>query len=501
MPHGAPQGGPQDDGHIPPPPGPHRSTSSEPPPPPPVPPAPPKAPDRAALPPPPPQPPAPAPPPGGQDRHGPVKLAGSVAIGPGPRVADSGAHATAPLIGTDWIRRAGGSAPADGRAALPAARPQPPAQWRPWRFRMSNDVWGTPVVFNGRLYVLSFEVHALDVATGRREFKSRDVAWTMAVADGRVHASDGPNLYTLDAGNGADLWRVTPDGWVYSIQAGGGLVCTGTRGGGVQVWDAATGELRWRKTGAQTEFESPDSGPSLFGQTVYYHGRGRLYAVDALSGQMRWSYVLGEEAAVARSLEADGITYVTAGTRVFALDAASGAERWRYNAPAVIFTPPVLVPKAASAGGGIYVADYLGTVYAIDTATGRDRWRVATESRQGSEPVVVEDGTVYIGSGNALYTLDAVTGAPRWRFAAQREIVGRPVVADGRVHFGSKDHCLYTVDAAGGQLRWKLETGGEITGSPVVADGVVYACSTDRCVYALDAVKGTGTGRAAAGRG
>lgn len=471
------------------------------------------------------------------DRHGPVQLPGSqVAIGPGPRAGDGSDHGAPPVAGTDWVRRAGTAglpavrtephsaltapapaapAPAPAPASAPGASTSPLSPsasgqaaptgpltrqpWRPWRFRMSNDVWGTPAVFQGRLYVSSFEVHVLDVATGRREFRTRDVAWTMTLAEGRVHASDGPSLYALDAGEGGELWRAAPDGWVYSIQVDGGSVCTGTRGGGVQLWDAATGELRWQKTGAQSEFESPESGPSVTGNTVYYFAGGRLHSVDALSGRPRWSYVLGEPAP-ARPVEADGAVYVTAGTRVLALDAASGGERWRFDAPAVMFTPPVRVPGAGVTGGGIYVVDYLGTVYAIDASTGRDRWRVATESRQGNEPVVVEAGTVHLGSGKALYTLDAVSGTPRWRFAAQGEIAGRPVVADGRVHFGSKDHCLYTVDAAGGQLRWKLETGGEITGSPVVADGVVYACSNDRCVYALDAVKGTGTGRAAAGR-
>ncbi|GAA2301725.1 hypothetical protein SVIO_023930 [Streptomyces violaceusniger] len=47
---------------------------------------------------------------------------------------------------------------------------------RPWRFRMSDDISGTPVVAGNLLYVTSFEVHALDVVTGRRQFKTRDVA-------------------------------------------------------------------------------------------------------------------------------------------------------------------------------------------------------------------------------------------------------------------------------------------------------------------------------------
>lgn len=427
----------------------------------------------------------------------PVRLAGSVPIGPGVSVAEIAEHRArpAPPAATEWVRQRGAHRAPQGAAPAPAQPSAPTEEWRPWRFRMSNDVWGTPVVAGGLLYVTSFEVHALDVATGRRQFKTRDVAWTMAVADGLVHASDGPNLFALDAADGTERWRTAIDGWVYTVRAGGGHVVTGTRGGGVQLWDAAGGRLVWERGGAQTEFESAESGPHLAAGVVYYQGSGLLHAVDT-AGRELWSHPVSEPGAagsmVTRPVVAGGTAYLTAGTRVLALDARTGAARWAFEAPAVMFAPPAHAPGPASAGGGLYVVDHLGTVYALDAADGRERWRVGTEPRQSVEPVSVADGGVHLGAGSALYTLDAAGGQPRWRFAAQGGIVGTPAIADGRVHFGSQDHCLYTVDAQGGQLRWRLETGGEITGSPVAADGVVFASSKDRCVYALDAAQGTG---------
>lgn len=451
----------------------------------------------------PPNPQQPQPPAVQQQPGGPVQLAGSAPIGPGLRLGERNPATLAAaqsqmLSGLGWTGRGGTAAGPGGAASGPGAKGTQPAGWRPWRFRMSNDVWGTPVVSGGRLYVTSFEVHALDVATGRRQFKTRDVAWTMAVADGLIHGSDGPTLYALDASDGGERWRASVDGWIYSLRAAAGTVVTGTRGGGVQAWDAAGGQLRWERGGAQTDFETPESGPGLNDGVVYFHGGGRLHALDAVTGAELWSYQTGDQAAApggvpTRPVVDGGVVHLTSGSRVAAVDAADGAERWRFDAPAVFFSPPAYVPGPAVTGGGVYVADCLGTVYAIDPDTGRDRWRVATEQRQSVEPVLVSGGAVMLGAGSALYTLDAVSGTPKWRFAAQGEIVGTPVIADGRMHFGSADHCLYTVDAGGGQLRWKLETGGEITGSPVVADGVVYASSKDRCVYALDAAKGTGS--------
>ncbi|MEU6096690.1 serine/threonine-protein kinase [Streptomyces sp. NPDC047079] len=462
---------------------------------------------RPAVPPPPSRDPVPIP--VGAPDGGPVRLAGaSVPIGPGPRVADARAAAVkAPPpeagLAASWSRPAAGANGAAG--AVPALPPPPPeaaSGWRPWRFRMSNDVWGTPAVADDLVYVTSFEVHALDVATGRRRFKTRDVAWSMAVADGRVHASDGPTLFALDARDGTDLWRLSLDGWVYSLKADRGTVVTGTRGGGVQAWEASNGQKLWEISGAQTDFESPEAGPAVHDGTVYVWQDARLRALQARTGEERWSYPIGDAAScggvpVRLTQASDGCVYVSAGTRVMAIEAATGMVRWHFEAPAVFLCPPAFVPGPAVTGGGIYLADYLGTVYALDAADGRDRWRIATESRTAIDPVLVAAGHVHVGSGKGLYTLDAVTGTPKWRFQAGGDIVGSPAVAEGRIHFGSTDHLLYTLKADDGRLRWKLATGGEITGAPVVKDGVVYACSKDRCVYALDAEKGTGTARTA----
>lgn len=440
---------------------------------------------------------------------GPVRLSGAqVPIGPGPRAQDVRAQAAAAEAGpaTGWVRPPAGvsavtapTAPVPAPAHAPEAAPDGPGRWRPWRFRMSNDVWGTPVVVGDLLYVTSFEVHALDTGNGRRQFKTRDVAWAMAVDGGSILASDGPSLYALDASTGAERWRLQTDAWVYSLKAERGTIVTGTRGGGVQAWEASTGERLWEIHGAQTDFETAEAGPALHDGTVYLWQDARLRAVDARTGTERWSYPVGDAAScggvpVRVTPAPDGYVYVAAGTRVLAVDIVSGHVRWHFESPAVFLSPPAFAPGPAVTGGGVYLADYLGTVYALDASTGKDRWRIATESRQSIEPVLVVAGNVHVGSGSALYTLDAVTGTPKWRFAAGGEVVGAPVVADGRVHFGSADHVLYTLDAAGGQLRWKLATGGEITGSPVAQGGVVYACSKDRCVYALDALKGTGTG-------
>ncbi|MFC1415265.1 outer membrane protein assembly factor BamB family protein [Streptacidiphilus cavernicola] len=431
---------------------------------------------------------------------------GSVSIGPGVKAAppvDPAQGEPVPPPGTGWVRRL----PAQpGQSAQPGqhAQPSPSAQsdqggasvappptagarWRPWRFRMSNDVWGVPQVEDGILYVTSFEVHAFTIASGRRRFKTRDVAWAMTVADGQVHAADGPNLFTLSADEGEERWRAVLDGWTYSLDAGGAAVVAGTRGGGVQVRSAVDGSPMWQAADAQQDYESQQSGPSVVGDSVYYYGGGRLRAVDLTTGRPRWTHPVGEDVP-SRPVLRQGVLHLTSGTRILALDEETGTERWRFDAPVVLFTPPTLDRE-----GGLYAADYLGAVFALDADTGAVRWRARTGGRQGVDPVVVEDGTVLVGSGDTVYAFDARTGEERWRYSARGDLTGAPAAADGLVHVGSRDHSLHTLDLPTGRLRWKLDTGGEITGSPVAVDGRVFACSKDRCVYALDAVLGTAT--------
>jgi len=408
-------------------------------------------------------------------------LGGAVPIGPGVRASDvtgqgQGADSVPPP-GTDWVRR----------TMYPP--PTSAARWRPWRFRMSNDVWGAPQVSDGVLYITSFEVHALDIATGRRRFKTRDVAWAVSVADGRVHAADGPNLFTLTAADGSERWRTVLDGWTFSLDTGGGAVVAGTRGGGVQVRSAIDGSEMWQVKDAQQEYENQASGPCVIGDSVYYYGGGRLRALDLTTGQPRWSYPVGEDVP-SRPVLRQGVLYLTSGTRVFALDEATGEQRWRFDAPVVLFTPPTLDEK-----GGVYAADYLGTVFALEAASGALRWRARTGGRQGADPVLAAEGAVLVGSGDTLFAFDAAQGEERWRYTARGELTGAPAVSGGLVHLGSRDHSLHTLDLATGRLRWKLDTGGEITGSPVAVDGRVFACSKDRCFYALDAARGTATAR------
>lgn len=445
-----------------------------------------------------------------------VRLPGSGAeVGPGLSAAEVEARAAGqadhPLSSVEWARHEAGVEPAP---PVPAAAPRrltdtapaPPYQrpegWRPWRFRMSNGVWGSPLTWGGDLYVSSFEVHALDLSTGRRRFKSGTPVWTMRIADDLVHAADGQSLYTFDTGTGEPRWQVTAGGWIYSLSVGRGAVCAGTRGGGVQAWGASDGTPWWRLGDAQASQEFPQTGPEILQDAVFYHVAGggglELHAIDLASGVPRWSAPVGGAAPLRPTVAdpdtgAGGLVFVAAGASLYALDSAAGGLLWRFDAAAEIRTPPVVVSGPGPAA--VCVADARGQVSMVGAGDGRARWQTETEGTPGTEPIVAGSGVVLVTSAATVHALDTADGHPRWRFDARAAVVGSPAYADGLAHIGSKDHRLYTVDTVSGRLRWRLETGGEITGTPAVAGGAVCVCSADTCVYALDAARGTATAR------
>lgn len=115
--------------------------------------------------------------------------------------------------------------------------------------------------------------------------------------------------------------------------------------------------------------------------------------------------------------------------KVYALDAATGAVRWEFYAEGPVRLAPTL------AGGKVYVGSDDGRVYCLNAADGRPVWtfdaapspeRILGNGRMISlwpvrTGVVVEGGTAYFGAGVFpaeglyLYAVDAATGRLLWK--------------------------------------------------------------------------------------
>lgn len=234
--------------------------------------------------------------------------------------------------------------------------------------------------------------------------------------------------------------------------------------------------------------------PSIVDDTVYV-GDTRVSALDASTGEERWSVPSGDddERFEASPLTVTAETLYAGGYRQYitALSATDGQEEWRYDVGAPVYAGPTVVDDT------VYVGTDLGEVYAL--ADGEARWsdQVAEQptGRASGAPAVV-DGVVYVTTDNlhrddyqpGTYALDAETGEQLW-FVATESAAGTfasPVVVDGSVYLVDVDGTVQALDAENGTERWRIDGGGNVEYSVAVADGSVFVPSDPLAVYDAD---------------
>ncbi|HLH35421.1 MAG TPA: PQQ-binding-like beta-propeller repeat protein [Alloacidobacterium sp.] len=264
------------------------------------------------------------------------------------------------------------------------------------------------------------------------------------------------------------------------------------------VNNAGSLQLKWTQTTTGAFY----SDPVVANGVVYVSGGdARLYAFNASTGEVLWSYNAAGFAVIPQPAVANGMVYFDAfDGNVYALNASTGAKLWSYN------TGSANIP-----GGEITVAN--GTVYAsmestegppgsiglyaLDADTGALLWT----SIGGSVPAVA-NGVVYLSpsgyhAASQIVALSASTGATLWDYYINTSGVGSssPVVADGMVFFGGvgDDNIAreYAVNASTGKTLWVYTIpDGSLGDTPAVANGVVYVNTFGGDVYALNETTG-----------
>ena len=322
-----------------------------------------------------------------------------------------------------------------------------------------------------------------------------------AVVDGTVYVGsrDG-RLYALDAATGAPRWEYRTESWVESSPAVvDGSVYFGSQDGMLRALDAATGTLRW-------EFDAEfgvDSAPAVAAGTVYFGADRGLFAVDAASGEPRWSLELPFR--VGSPVVANGIVYVGS---VQAFDARRGWRRLHFRAYGWIAS------SVAVADTTVYAVTTAGRAVAIDgrarTAPlehrikqytiqlwamglwprpkpqSGTRWALRLDQGGAYTSPVVAHGTMYLAGERGLVAVDLAARELLWTFPAGSAFRSSPALAGDTLYLGNNDGSVYAVDAGSGTERWRVRTGGQVTGSPAVVDGVLYVGSHDGNVYAIE---------------
>lgn len=258
--------------------------------------------------------------------------------------------------------------------------------------------------------------------------------------------------------------------------------------------DANTGALKWSVILPCNEFGEP----SLAFQTIYIGtslnngNSGTVYALDEVSGKVKWNITTG--GGVWRAIAVDTSTQtVFAGVgdpafQILALDAKTGTTKWQIVVPN---SSQDLDPGSAMvvANGLVYFSDKNGSVYALHEIDGSVAWstQIAKISADDvSTPAVGTNGILYVGSlDNFLYALNATTGAVLWKLPSVGGLDSSPALANGIVYFASFNSNIYAVDTTAQTVLWSFTTGGKSFSSPIVVNGWLYCGSGDGNLYAF----------------
>lgn len=254
-----------------------------------------------------------------------------------------------------------------------------------------------------------------------------------------------------------------------------------------------------------TEANTFRSGPLVVNGTVYFgtkhHGRselgnnnGKLYAVDAWTGEERWTFQASSRKHPTSVAVFRNTVYV--GTRngaVHALDPATGDRFWTFRTSGrpkgLKVKNGVLYVISKGITAGISVPD--GRVYALGALRGEEKWAFTTDGP--TTGLAVNDGTTYVTTwgGSRVYALDAETGAEDWNVELSGWL-NAPVVANGNVYVGTQrapGEDVYALDAATGEERWKRTfQGANGVASPSVLGDTAYV--TGNQLHAVDTQTG-----------
>jgi outer membrane protein assembly factor BamB len=285
-------------------------------------------------------------------------------------------------------------------------------------------------------------------------------------------------VLAVEAATGRVVWKRQFAGCVAaSPSVGNGVVylgfmnpppCRGTAPSFLAALDARTGRTLWRfRCGV---VETP---PLLAGGRVYFGSWDhRVYAVDARSGRLDWSFATGDRVKGGVAFAGGAVFAGSYDGRLYSLDARTGKLRWSAGGLGGLYATPSI------SHGRVFVGSTNGRVYAFSTSNGRLLWSTRTGSFVYS-PVALWGGSGYVGSyDHRLYALSQASGAVRWSFDAGAPISGAPTVLDGLVYFSTcgscssyesnaRDRRTFAVDARTGRLVWRFPDGEY---SPVIAD-------------------------------
>ncbi len=346
---------------------------------------------------------------------------------------------------------------------------------------------------------------------GRGDSRSARITADPVVANGRVFTLDSRAQVTALSTGGETLWTrdLTPPTDNRTDASGGGLATDGatvyaaTGFGRVSAIDAQTGGVRWTQ-----DLDAPgSSAPTVRNGIVYAVSRdGRGWALDANTGRVEWTLsgidaVASFDGGAGAAVDDNIAVFPFPSGELIAAFPDGGLRRWNSYVAGSRTGEAASVAAGGISGdpvledGRVYVGNATGRLAALDAFTGDTIW---TATDGAVSPVVPAGGSLFLVNDlGQLVRLDAASGAPIWRvplpnqeergFLRRNRLYAHygPILAGGRLIVASSDGVLRQFDPVSGASLGDVALPGGAASNPVVVNGVLYVVTRDGTLAAF----------------
>lgn len=273
-----------------------------------------------------------------------------------------------------------------------------------------------------------------------------------------------------------------------------------------------------------------EAGPLLQDKIAYVPGGdGTLYALDELTGALKWKYTAGEALGTVPVVADGKVVVASLADTVYVVDAATGKWDWQYRRdtpdgftihgtarPAVrdgtvyagfsdghlvaldLGTGDVVWDRALStatqfpdvdtdplftAEGTLIAASYSDGLYGLDPKTGDTRWH--TVESNGISSLLLKGGVVFAAGARGLTAYTTQSGLPIWTLELHDRAGQRPVFARGMLLMPTVES-LDFVNPATGKVELRFDPGNGVSATPATAGSRAYVLSNNGFLYAME---------------
>jgi outer membrane protein assembly factor BamB len=286
-----------------------------------------------------------------------------------------------------------------------------------WKREVATRNASSPAFSDGLLYISNLDpgqVVALDARGGEHVWThplpGRSESSPVVVGDEVIVGCENGSLFALDKNSGRTLWETELGGAVKAapaISSDGAVAYVGTYSGDFYGVNLSDGSIKWKAGSQGGSFGQAGAFYSTaavaFGRVYVASKDSRVYSFEQDTGELAWSHSLDGElyagVVAADTPNTDPTVYLGSygGGTFYALDAKSGDERWSIDAGGSVIGAASLIDET------VYFANLDNTeTIGVNASNGDKEFTF----RDGAYNPVISDGKrLYLTGYKTIYAL------------------------------------------------------------------------------------------------